>query len=165
MSVLVLLCTFYTTCFGPYWWPSSGDLYHKKFEGSYCICQRILTKRRNVSLAETFHFIALYGWQTSLTGDSTQILIDMSIRLDRSCTSRTQVIPYYEPCRATVRHCWSPLPGAEYCLCTGPLNLKRNIIRQIHRVAFIFFAFSNHYFRIQMTADVRELYGRHLYTK
>jgi hypothetical protein len=26
MSVLVLLCTFYTTCFGPYWWPSSGGL-------------------------------------------------------------------------------------------------------------------------------------------
>jgi hypothetical protein len=24
MSVLVLLCTFYTTCFGPYWCPSSG---------------------------------------------------------------------------------------------------------------------------------------------
>jgi hypothetical protein len=26
MSVLVLLCTSYTTCFGPYWWPSSGGL-------------------------------------------------------------------------------------------------------------------------------------------
>jgi hypothetical protein len=26
MSVLVLLCTFYTKCFGPYWWPSSGGL-------------------------------------------------------------------------------------------------------------------------------------------
>jgi hypothetical protein len=24
MSVLVLVCTSYTTCFGPYWWPSSG---------------------------------------------------------------------------------------------------------------------------------------------
>jgi hypothetical protein len=22
-----LLCTFYTTCFGPYWWPSSADIY------------------------------------------------------------------------------------------------------------------------------------------
>jgi hypothetical protein len=26
MSVLVLLWTSYTTCFGPYWWPSSGGL-------------------------------------------------------------------------------------------------------------------------------------------
>jgi hypothetical protein len=26
MSVLVLLFTSYTTCFGPYWWPSSGGL-------------------------------------------------------------------------------------------------------------------------------------------
>jgi hypothetical protein len=26
MSVLVLLCTFYTTCFGPYCWSSSGGL-------------------------------------------------------------------------------------------------------------------------------------------
>jgi hypothetical protein len=26
MSVLVLLCASYTTCFGPYWWPSSGGL-------------------------------------------------------------------------------------------------------------------------------------------
>jgi hypothetical protein len=26
MSVLVLLCTSCTTCFGPYWWPSSGGL-------------------------------------------------------------------------------------------------------------------------------------------
>jgi hypothetical protein len=26
MSVLGLLCTSYTTCFGPYWWPSSGGL-------------------------------------------------------------------------------------------------------------------------------------------
>jgi hypothetical protein len=26
MSVLVLLCTSYTTCFDPYWWPSSGGL-------------------------------------------------------------------------------------------------------------------------------------------
>jgi hypothetical protein len=41
MSVLVLLCTSYTACFGPYWWPSSGGLYYKKFEGSYRICQRI----------------------------------------------------------------------------------------------------------------------------
>jgi hypothetical protein len=41
MSVLVLLCTSYTNCFGPYWWPSSGGLDYKKFEGSYRICQRI----------------------------------------------------------------------------------------------------------------------------
>jgi hypothetical protein len=26
MSVFVLLCTSYTTCFGPYWWPSSSGL-------------------------------------------------------------------------------------------------------------------------------------------
>jgi hypothetical protein len=26
MSVIVLLCTSYTTCFGLYWWPSSGGL-------------------------------------------------------------------------------------------------------------------------------------------
>jgi hypothetical protein len=38
MSVLVLLCTPYTTCFGPYWWPSSGGFCNtKRFEGSYCI--------------------------------------------------------------------------------------------------------------------------------
>jgi hypothetical protein len=29
MSVLVLLCTSYTTCFGPYWWPSSGGFVTK----------------------------------------------------------------------------------------------------------------------------------------
>jgi hypothetical protein len=29
MSVLVLLCTFYT-CFGPYWWPSSGGFAAQK---------------------------------------------------------------------------------------------------------------------------------------
>jgi hypothetical protein len=27
MSVLVLLCTSYTTCFGPYWWSSSGGFH------------------------------------------------------------------------------------------------------------------------------------------
>jgi hypothetical protein len=26
MSVLVLLCTSYTTCFGPYWWQTSADI-------------------------------------------------------------------------------------------------------------------------------------------
>jgi hypothetical protein len=30
MSVLVLLCTSYTTCFGPYWWPSSGGFVTQK---------------------------------------------------------------------------------------------------------------------------------------
>jgi hypothetical protein len=29
MSVCVLLCTLYTTCFGPDQWPSSSDLKHK----------------------------------------------------------------------------------------------------------------------------------------
>jgi hypothetical protein len=29
MLVRVLLCTLYTTCFGPDHWPSSGDLKHK----------------------------------------------------------------------------------------------------------------------------------------
>jgi hypothetical protein len=29
MSVFVLLCTSYTTCFGPYWWPSSGGFVTK----------------------------------------------------------------------------------------------------------------------------------------
>jgi hypothetical protein len=29
MSVLVLLCTSYATCFGPYWWPSSGGFVTK----------------------------------------------------------------------------------------------------------------------------------------
>jgi hypothetical protein len=29
MLVRVLLCTLYTTCFGPDRWPSSGDLQHK----------------------------------------------------------------------------------------------------------------------------------------
>jgi hypothetical protein len=29
MSVLVLLCTSYTTCFGPYWWSSSGENEHR----------------------------------------------------------------------------------------------------------------------------------------
>jgi hypothetical protein len=44
MSVLVLLCTSYTTCFGPYWWPSSGGFCNTKiFEGSYCMRQRINT--------------------------------------------------------------------------------------------------------------------------
>jgi hypothetical protein len=31
MSVLVLLCTSYTTCFGPYWWPSSGGFVTQKY--------------------------------------------------------------------------------------------------------------------------------------
>jgi hypothetical protein len=39
MSVLVLLCTSYTTCFGPYWWPSSGGLQYKKFEGEGSVAQ------------------------------------------------------------------------------------------------------------------------------
>jgi hypothetical protein len=39
MSMLVLLCTSPTTCFGPYWRPSSGGLQHKTFEDSYCIRQ------------------------------------------------------------------------------------------------------------------------------
>jgi hypothetical protein len=30
MSVLVLLCTSYTTCFGPYWWPSSSGFVTQK---------------------------------------------------------------------------------------------------------------------------------------
>jgi hypothetical protein len=30
MSVLVLLCTSYTICFGPYWWPSSGGFVTQK---------------------------------------------------------------------------------------------------------------------------------------
>jgi hypothetical protein len=30
MSVLVLLCTSYTTCFGPYWWSSSGGFVKQK---------------------------------------------------------------------------------------------------------------------------------------
>jgi hypothetical protein len=30
MSVLVLLCTSYTTCFGPYLWPSSGGFVTQK---------------------------------------------------------------------------------------------------------------------------------------
>jgi heme/copper-type cytochrome/quinol oxidase subunit 1 len=30
MSVLVLLCTSYTTCFVPYWWPSSGGFVTQK---------------------------------------------------------------------------------------------------------------------------------------
>jgi hypothetical protein len=30
MSVLVLLYTSYTTCFGPYWWPSSGGFVTQK---------------------------------------------------------------------------------------------------------------------------------------
>jgi hypothetical protein len=35
MSVLILLCTSYTTCFGPCWWPSSGGfVIQKKFKGS-----------------------------------------------------------------------------------------------------------------------------------
>jgi hypothetical protein len=27
---IILLCTSYTTCFGPYWWPSSGGFVTKK---------------------------------------------------------------------------------------------------------------------------------------
>jgi hypothetical protein len=36
-----LLCTPYTTCFGPIRWPSSGDTYTKYIKGNHCICQRI----------------------------------------------------------------------------------------------------------------------------
>jgi hypothetical protein len=35
MSVLVLLCTSYTTCFGPYWWPPSNFLYYKPPEDGH----------------------------------------------------------------------------------------------------------------------------------
>jgi hypothetical protein len=37
MSVLVLLCTSYTTCFDPYRWPSSGGFVTQIFECSYCM--------------------------------------------------------------------------------------------------------------------------------
>jgi hypothetical protein len=43
MSVLVVLCTFYTTCFGHYWWPSSGGLYyHNKTNTDICCVRRFL---------------------------------------------------------------------------------------------------------------------------
>jgi hypothetical protein len=32
MSVLVLLYTSYTTCFGPCWWPSSGGFVTQKIQ-------------------------------------------------------------------------------------------------------------------------------------
>jgi hypothetical protein len=41
MSVLVLLCTSYNTCFGPYWWPSSGGFVTQKNSKAVTICQRI----------------------------------------------------------------------------------------------------------------------------
>jgi hypothetical protein len=41
MSVLVLLCTSYTTCFGPYRWPSSGGFVTQKNSKAVTVCQRI----------------------------------------------------------------------------------------------------------------------------
>jgi hypothetical protein len=40
MSVIVLLCTSYTTCFGPYWWPSSGG-FVTKTSNAVTVCQWI----------------------------------------------------------------------------------------------------------------------------
>jgi hypothetical protein len=48
MSVLVLLCTSYATCFGPYWWPSSGGFVTQKirtqllYVNDYCKYYKIL---------------------------------------------------------------------------------------------------------------------------
>jgi hypothetical protein len=41
MSVPVLLCTSYTTCFGPCWWPSSGGFVTQKKSKAVTVCQRI----------------------------------------------------------------------------------------------------------------------------
>jgi hypothetical protein len=41
ISVLVLLCTSYTTCFGPYWWPSSSGFVTQKNSNAVTVCQRI----------------------------------------------------------------------------------------------------------------------------
>jgi hypothetical protein len=41
MSVLVLLCASYTTCFGHYWWPSSGGFVTQKIRRQLTVCQRI----------------------------------------------------------------------------------------------------------------------------
>jgi hypothetical protein len=53
MSVLVLPCTFYTTCFGPYWWPSRWFVMQKIRRQ---LCLHLVTEYRTKENMKTDFF-------------------------------------------------------------------------------------------------------------